>query len=247
MLAVYLDESGSHPASPALTVGGYIADAEKWLAFLPAWAEAMKSYGIKSFHMAPCAAGTEQFHGWGRVKCQQRASFLCREILNKHMMASVAVSIRKAVYNTACGPLEDENVGGIYTLATLACMKLAKDWAVKRGFTEPISYSIEAGGAGSEEVLKTVKYMLLTPGVREQHMVHELVARTKIDFPHLQAADIVAHQVNRTFRKTNTLPRDRVSLVDQLRKRPFFWKTLKKSEISAYARRLTRASEAAAS
>src|SRR5262249_57753003 len=101
------------------------------------------------------------------------------------------------------------NVGGIYTLATLACMKLAKDWAVKRGFTEPISYSIEAGGAGSEEVLKTVKYMLLTPGVREQHMVHELVARTKIDFPHLQAADIVAHQVNRTFRKTNTLPRDR--------------------------------------
>ena len=210
-----------------MVIGGYIANDQRWQAYLGAWQQAMESYRVKAFHMAECASGLGPYARWGHLKCQARAAYLVRNILNKHLAASFAVGLRKAVYNTVCADLENEMIGGVYTLATLACMKLAKDWALKRGYTEPISYTLEAGGSGSAEVFRTVEFLAAHPELRKRYLVHELVSRDKISAPQLQAADLVVHQVNRAFRRVSPLPRDRVSVVDWLQKKPHFWKTLR--------------------
>lgn len=63
MLYAYLDESGTHAASPVIMIGGAIARLETWEALEPDWIERLRNQGAEYFHASQCEAGDGIFAG----------------------------------------------------------------------------------------------------------------------------------------------------------------------------------------
>ena len=59
---VYMDESGTHVGSPAITVGAYFARPTVWRDWTKDWNAAKRP--IRVFHAADCQALEEEFKGW---------------------------------------------------------------------------------------------------------------------------------------------------------------------------------------
>jgi hypothetical protein len=60
---VYIDESGSHDGSPALSVAGYIFERDSAAKFSGEWKTLLQEYGLPFFRMTDCAHGTGPFSG----------------------------------------------------------------------------------------------------------------------------------------------------------------------------------------
>src|SRR5579871_3544038 len=60
-LEAYFDESGTHDASPVMSVAGYLFSRDQALKLDEAWRICLKEYDIPYFRMSECAHGTGVF------------------------------------------------------------------------------------------------------------------------------------------------------------------------------------------
>jgi hypothetical protein len=97
MIICYMDESGTHEASKAVAVGGYVARWEQWIKFRRRWNLLLKKYGVSDFHMKDIAHFKREFEGW---KEDRRNSFLegAAAIIRRHTILAFGVGFITADY-----------------------------------------------------------------------------------------------------------------------------------------------------
>lgn len=192
MMAVYLDESGTHGSSPIITVGGYLAPVVQWKHFQSKWKAALQKEGIGYFHMTDFENRRGQFEGWTeerKVPFFQKLS----KILLSHVTLGVAMAVVIDDYNTAI-PLEHREGVHPYTFCAMECMRQIRWWTDQQGIRDPIAYVLEDGGPNPGEILRGKRQLESDSKLREAYRYSSLTHCDKRAMIQLQAADILAYE-----------------------------------------------------
>jgi hypothetical protein len=99
MLRAYFDDSGSHPDSEVVVVGGLIGNPAQWDEFERKWAALLAAPlpgkpPLKRFHLSACNAQDKEFSGYNETECDAITHDF-RQILIETRVISTASSIDK--------------------------------------------------------------------------------------------------------------------------------------------------------
>ena len=95
VIRIFMDESGTHQGSPAISIGAHMAKPKTWTAFTKKW-NAVKRYGGKSpigvYHSSECEALRGEFQHWSEVERNQFVAKLL-PIIAHHELYGLGFSI----------------------------------------------------------------------------------------------------------------------------------------------------------
>src|SRR5437868_912123 len=69
ILTAYLDESGTHGASPVTIMGGMLANAKQWEVFEKQFRQIKKKHRFRIFHTVKFKNRGGDFKGWSHDQC----------------------------------------------------------------------------------------------------------------------------------------------------------------------------------
>jgi hypothetical protein len=98
VMTAYFDESGTHgEESPAVTIAGFIASADQWIAYERDLSQLLADYEVKVFHAKKFRTKKGEFKGWPTPK---RAQFNSRflKLADDHLACGLAMILRPDDY-----------------------------------------------------------------------------------------------------------------------------------------------------
>ena len=190
----YFDESGTHDESETIAVAGFLAHADQWLWFEGKWREALKKYGLEFFHMVDFAHRAPGYD-WPEDVRQERLGNLI-SIINKSRPSSFGVAFPKKLFDSVFTGRVREHIAGPYGFASWLCLNLASRELDEVPLETGVSYIFEDGARGKGEFLKMYEALPTFPGGKEGLHVLSLRFEDKRCFVPLQAADILAYELN---------------------------------------------------
>lgn len=175
--ALYLDVAG-HPANQEiLCAAGFLSTESKWLAFEPAWKEALKRNGLPEvFHMTDFER---------KYKNDPRHWEILKDLINviaDYAVASFSNSLSMSGYRhiNDLFPLE-EMFGKPYGVSARCAARLAYHWLGARGVREPMLVFVEKGTLHEGDMVECFR----RDGLEDPISVPKFL-------PPVQAADIYA-------------------------------------------------------
>lgn len=229
---VYLDESGTHIGSQAVVVAGYIATADEWISFDSEWRTALTEFKIPFFHMSEFANRASSYRDWTKKEREQRFDRLVN-IINAHVLGSVAVTIPRLEFASALGGDSKKVPSGPYGLAATQLLASAPK-LLPSGADHWINYVFDIGSPGIGEIQQRFKrFMKTRQRIAQRLHVSGITFGDKDNFIPLQAADILAYELYRyapQFLGTNTRP-PRLHNLEMLAVKPCIWENLDHSEM----------------
>lgn len=198
MLAVYIDDSGTHPDSDIAVAAGFASEVGHWAAFEADWKAALSVAGIlnEGFHSSEFEAHQKpHFSGWPSAKRDTLQRALVKAITD-HALVGVAAAVRKSDYDSLVqGKLRDKLGDHHYTFAVQACLYQLQEWMRYAHYHEPMQYVFDRmSNLNSQNEINTVFNDLHQYGVHGNFGIepggHSFQNR-KVFVP-LQAADIIA-------------------------------------------------------
>jgi hypothetical protein len=93
----YLDESGTHDASPITVMGGILARADQWRDFERKFAAVQSQFGFKVWHTKKFKKRAGDFRGWTDEKCRELYRSLA-DVNSSGLTDVVAVTLNNASY-----------------------------------------------------------------------------------------------------------------------------------------------------
>lgn len=236
-ITVYLDESGTHRGSEAVAVAGYVATDDAWNDFNGEWREALDEFGLEYFRMSRFSSRTGRYVGWTEGMRHERLRRLI-DITNRHALASVGSVIPLEAYDRIfIGPARDRS-GGPYGLAGIACAIEVGQW-LRQESDSAAMFVFESGALGSSQLQKFVDDVR---GDAKHTGILSVSFAGKREFTPLQAADILAYEIQR-------LPggdpgkdgqRARSDWVDRLAQIPRSWTIFDVHRLQDFAQFMTR-------
>lgn len=207
MLKVFADGSQTYPdgsAAPAFTVAGFLAEKIAWHKFQKAWRKARRSAEIEHFHMADYEARSER-HGYDKWSEAKREAVLNRliQLVSDTVVVGFAATMLKADYDA----LTSEQKVNLchdnpYSFCANEFLGMMSAYILKAMPKEKAIYVFEVGDKGEAEFRKSMyEQMEKLPVHNETMRILSYVPGTKKDFPHLDAADFLAWEVNRDIPK----------------------------------------------
>jgi hypothetical protein len=212
MYEVYWGDSGTDPQSPIAIAACYISTKSGWEAFVEKFDEIRRTEEFDTFHMVDFAASHDKskkpFCDWDHVK-RKRVYENIAKAINENKRTGMGVAIPKAAFDKLV-PRTPEwlrwRFGKYhYTFAVRFLMGLIKNWRQYYGVTLPMQYVFdnENRPEAREEIdlmwrdLETRQHWTDWYGVES---ADGYSFRSKADFKPLQAADILAWQMNSHMR-----------------------------------------------
>jgi hypothetical protein len=195
-LSLYLDESGHSAMHPVVVVAGLIGQVPEWDGFAEAWNGILSRHGvIPPFHMADFEAKQDQFRGWDE-QTQRRPLLaeLMREIVSRrlgYIGCAVNVPWFKGIdwtkYSKDAKPLEDP-----YHLAFQDVIRgaLILSNSVPELHADKMAVMVEQQGEYGGKVNQYYGAMC----VLSSKLVKANILGDPVEFPQLQAADILAFE-----------------------------------------------------
>jgi hypothetical protein len=110
MLAAFFDDSGTHPTSPVVALGGLLGTERQWNAFGTAWAALLDSPlpgkpPLKQFHLSPLRAGRDEFENYSMAE-RDRVNYLFRQVILDVGLVTLAAVVDRIAWNElVVGPL----------------------------------------------------------------------------------------------------------------------------------------------
>jgi hypothetical protein len=103
MLGAFFDDSGTHPDSPVVAIGGLLGTEEQWDVFAPAWSKLLAEPlpgkpKLSQFHLSPCRAAKGEFRDYREVERDLVTAEFRRVILNTGLM-TVAAAVNRIAWN----------------------------------------------------------------------------------------------------------------------------------------------------
>jgi hypothetical protein len=113
VLGAFFDDSGTHPTSPVVAIGGLLGTEAQWDAFAPRWDALVNEPlpgkpPIKKFGLSKLRGGYEQFRDYGREERDQINARFKQIILDVGLVTLAAAVDRQAWNELITGTLEDE-------------------------------------------------------------------------------------------------------------------------------------------
>jgi hypothetical protein len=218
MFTVYFDDSGTHSSSEIAVAACYISTDKSWGRFVKAWDDARWEEGFEAFHMANFAAkpemGHEPFCRWDNVKKDHVYGRLAK-IINDNKWIGIAAAVPTKSYDLVPERHREYHGRTHYAFAVRACMQRIAEWRRRYSVTVPMQYIFDwtEKGLPEREEIEDIwgKGGLLRYPKWEQEygmQVDGCNFKRKETFKPLQAADILAWQMNNHVRKVMPLGRD---------------------------------------
>lgn len=137
MLTAYFDDSGTHPRSEVVLVGGIFGYPNQLEFLSDLWSKKLADPSpgkpaLKQFHMADCQASTGEFTGWGRTATDFLVHELGDIILKTGVWGFAAAVERKPYEELITGNMR-RVCGDPETFCFIDCFKRVRQWA--REFT----------------------------------------------------------------------------------------------------------------
>jgi hypothetical protein len=211
---VYFDASGApHQLhNKALIVGGFIAPADKWIAFEPRWNKTLDGAGVEYFHMTDLVAGKRQYLGWDRDK--QKIPFLTQmaEIVMDTISFAIMAGVNLKDWDKVNQDFElKESNLEPYELCGWSCVSRAKEWCDKKNIDPTKTlYFFEHGEprphpAQLAELIEDDLGIIVRTGFKRDDAEYQRTQRKKkgrLEPPMIQfqAADIAAWQALNAMR-----------------------------------------------
>jgi hypothetical protein len=214
MLTAYLDESYNHfnqkkPDEPLIyTVDCLVSTTDKWKKFGKQWRAALKSAELDGFHMSEFENHKGQYANWSNLK---RVAFFKRlkRIIKSNVLYGVSLSLHCAAYDElVTGEVRKEMGKTHYGFDVRMIITHLSQWADENSYHNPIHYVFAELGKQGGELDKIFKDCLKDPETKKQFRLNGMWTKgTMRDVVQLQAADIIAYEMNK--RAVNDLGTDR--------------------------------------
>jgi hypothetical protein len=194
----YLDESGIHDGSEAVTVAGYLSTPERWEAFKTEWKLALNEFGIRFFRMSQFANRAREYQTWTEEQRSERFARLVT-IINHHVFGSYGIGIPRKLFDKFFPPKASRSLGSAYALAAYNCFIMIAEDLDKQGIRGGIAYVFESGCKGRGQINEIFKKNKQDPALRKEYRLLSLDFKDKKEkeFVALQAADILAYELYR--------------------------------------------------
>jgi len=212
MYEVYWDDSGTHLESPVAIAACYISTKRGWDTFVEAFDDIRWSEGFDVFHMADFAAyhdkAKKPFCDWDHIK-RKRVFRRIAEAINENKRVGMGISIPKEPFDRLVSKTPEWlrwRFGKYhYTFAVRSLMGKIKDWRLCYGITLPMQYVFD--NENRPDAREEIDLMWRDIQKREDWTKHYGIERedghsfqSRADFKPLQAADILAWQMNNHMR-----------------------------------------------
>jgi hypothetical protein len=188
VIKVYFDDSGTHDASVAVAVGGYLASVESWDSFQPKWRSVLDEYEIPYFHMTDFEARQKLFVRWEqhkRIALQGKLISLIRE----HTQAVFTAATIKADYEQ----VKDYYGVSVYIYTLYQALGGVITWADRVQFPGPIAYVISQRASNGE--VETLRQRIIGDArLRRRFRLGSWVVADMRELNPLQAADMIAFE-----------------------------------------------------
>lgn len=212
MFQCYWDDSGTDPQPPIAIAACYISTATGWNDFVAAWDHVRANEGFDVFHMADFAASHDKskkpFCDWDYVK-RQRVYRRLAVAINDNKRVGLGIAIPKDFYDRQVRDTPDWlrwRFGKYhYTFAIRSFMGRIKAWREYYGITLPMQYVFDR--EDNPEARAEIELMWNGLEKREDwakwygiESDNGYSFENRADFKPLQAADILAWQMNSHMR-----------------------------------------------
>src|SRR4051794_39139472 len=94
VIVVYMDDSGTDGASPAVSIAGYVSTLGTWQGFERRARPVLNAYGVARLHAKEFHDGKRDFEGWSRDRKACFLKRLFREV-HEHIALGVTFSAMK--------------------------------------------------------------------------------------------------------------------------------------------------------
>ena len=198
MFRAYFDDSGTHigggagPA-PVVVVGGVVAEDEQLDRFNDTWMGILGKNNLPYFHTTKFKVAKDP--PYSKMSEGEKDVLLYQLLLNIAISAEIIVNtaVRVADYDVVLTQDEKARYGKPYVLAAQLCWLRLRLWAERYQYDDPIPFVVESGTEDGEQLSVVFNKMMADPKMRDLYHLHSLTCGAKVEFPALQAADIVAN------------------------------------------------------
>jgi Protein of unknown function (DUF3800) len=199
VLKVYMDESGVHDASPAVTVGAYIAKPSAWRDFTKEWNRLKRPINV--FHSVDCANLAGEFKGWDEA---ERDKYVARllPVIARHKLAGVVIGIYVPAFEEAMAAVPEVRTlfGSPYDGCFQWCVQRIVGFHNRAHSKQRLAFFHEINDYQAECKRSFVE-IESDPNNTSRSM--SLTFGRKSDFVPLQAADVLAYEGNKRMRDIN--------------------------------------------
>lgn len=192
----YLDESGTHDPSDFVVVAGFVSNKTKWVTFWHEWKVALERWGIPTFHMTDFEAYQGDFRGWSTEKHKDCINELLG-IIKKHTFLGIGFIIRTKQFDEMVSEAGKKLCGNAYGFAAIGCWHNLSILLQKPKTDGYINWIMGQGSKGSDAVLKIFNAGSKDSEWIENNRVRNLTIGNNQDHLPLQAADILAYEINK--------------------------------------------------
>jgi hypothetical protein len=204
VLTAYFDESYNQPKDSnkgehlIYAVGCCLSTKEQWTKFNVKWKSALEAEPkIDYFHMCDFEFGAPPYTDWSDSVRKERLQRF-HTILKEHTIFNCASVVSRDDFDTV--PIKRYKLPNFdyYTFNVIVCMDEIASWCRKNNHNEPIRYffsHIVKQGAYLDEWFS---YCLRHPELKKRYRMFESWSKGLMkDVPPLQAADIIAYEMNK--------------------------------------------------
>lgn len=197
MITGYFDESEGESHS---VVAGFLAEQNQLCHLEREWQSLLREYGLRFLHMKDFAHSNGEFASW-RGRADHRKRFLERAIgiISRRSRMLIGVTIEKK------GFAEVYSSSGIfphlykneYAAASMLTLTGCSSWAGRWSITDPISYVFDRGNQQRPHFQWAFDTIRANPLLVDIHYFGSLTFEDDAKVPQLQAADLIAYELNK--------------------------------------------------
>lgn len=196
MLVCYLDDSGTDPQNPIVTLAGYVATDEQWKAFEAEVEPWFTEFEVSVLHAKELHNTDGEFRAWTVLKKQAFVARLC-QVMSRHVQLGVSMSVLKDVYEMRAEESDRKRTSTPYTF----CFSVIIDWILRdirighAANTDGVAFILECGSKNNPEAEQHFYR------VRELHSIEKQLRSIcfvpKDDCRAIQVADLLAFYTRR--------------------------------------------------
>lgn len=206
LFKVYIDEGGTDESSPILTVAGYVAKPSQWKLFSREWTRVLRPTGIKVYHATDAQALRRAFSGWS----SEEVSALCAELLpiipRYARGVSVSIDMREFKASLARRPDLLRIISSPYNCCfhwfTMSLLQYAHE-----ARSEPRFVFVHETNDAKSQAKEGFDWVKANSAFGNGKCLISLSFARKDEFIPLEAADILAFEVNKRLKNPDGKPR----------------------------------------
>jgi hypothetical protein len=203
MIAVRLDESGTHDDSPVCVVAGYLADSGGIERLESEWKDALLKHNHKRIHMRELEYGrTNKLPAEKKIALYKSLI----EVLRRHAFAGLGGYVLRSDYDKYVVKSEYARYYSPYSLCLMLCAHAAQVWANTHGrSSEPISFVLDSGSGYGRDADLMFRLMMSSEW-KTRYNFEPLIWGDDNKFVSLQAADMIAFEARKHALMYHKLP-----------------------------------------